>query len=76
MKDSIISELGHRHGPHDPVHFSLQIGICDVSPNGKEYSAVVNKDPVTGRFQLKHLNIKTAEGNLAAYAADMVCFGR
>ena len=69
-----MSELERRHGPHDPAHFSLQIRIRDVRPNGGECIAVVNKDPATGKFQLERLS--NIEGILAEYAADMVCFRR
>ena len=74
VKDSIMSELERRHGPHDPPHFSLQIRIHDGRPNAGECIAVVNKDPATGRFQLKRLS--NIEGILVKYAADMVCFKR
>ena len=74
MKNSIMSELERRHGPHDPAHFSLQIRICDVRPNGEECIAIVNKDPATGRFQLERLSNR--KGILDEYAADMVCFRR
>ena len=54
-EDSIVAELGRRHGAHDSADNSLQITINSNMHDEEQYCVIVKKDPGAEHFQPKML---------------------
>ena len=73
-EDSIVAELGRRHGAHDSADNSLHIVINSNMHGGEQYSVIVKKDPEAEHFQLNRLF--RGDHCFAKVTSDFMCLER